>query len=236
MTINSDIQKLQPGAIVELYVLDLAGIDPNNTLYRWSPHVNELGQPIVWNGDEYTPWPISVTGFDKSGSGQIPRPSLTLGNVTGLLSAVVILNQDIVGAKFTRYRTLYQYLDAVNFTGGANPTADPTALFPTEVYYVDRKSREDLTSVQFELASPFDVHGVYLPKRQIIQNYCPFVYRDVTTGCDYVPGAMFKADDTQTTNPSEDVCGHRLSSCKLRNGSRAVGIPFGGFPGAGLTR
>lgn len=234
MTIAQDVQKLSVSPIIELYQLDLTTIPGLTDVYYWTPQVNKLGAQVVWKGQAYTPWPISLSGLGKTGKGQIPRPTLILGNISRLITAIALVNDDIVGAKFTRRRTLEKYLDAVNFPGGVNPTADSNAEFPMEIYYVDRKSKETREFVEFELASPMDVHGVKLPGRQVVQNYCPFIYKDATSGCDYTPaGSYWDANDLPTT-AGNDVCGHRLASCKLRNGSNANGLPFGGFPAAGL--
>jgi lambda family phage minor tail protein L len=235
MSINADVQKLELTAIVEFYILDLTPIPGASDIYYWTPNLNALGAAVRWKGQDYTPWPVELTGLSKTGKGQIPRPTLTIGNITRLLTSLVLLRDDIVGARFTRRRTLYKYLDAVNFAGGVNPTADPTAEFPVEIYYVDRKASETPEGVQFELASPMDVHGVYLPNRQIVQNYCPFIYKNANSGCNFVSsGTYWKADDTTTLSAGEDVCGHRLNSCKIRHANTTVGLPFGGFPGVGL--
>lgn len=58
-----------------------------------------------------------------------------------------------------------------------NPTADPTAEFARDVFYVDRKANENRTEVEFELSAALDLTGVGLPRRQIIQNYCPWTYK-----------------------------------------------------------
>ena len=53
---------------------------------------------------------------------------------------------------------------------GDNPhgTPDPTATFPNEVYYIDRKVMETRDVVQFELTASFDLQGVRLPRRQVL--------------------------------------------------------------------
>jgi lambda family phage minor tail protein L len=124
-----------------------------------------------------------------------------------------------------------RYLDAVNFAGGTNPygTPDPTASFPAEVYYIDRKSAETRDVVEFELAAAFDLVGVRAPKRQCISNICQWVYRSAE--CSYTGTAYFTENDVATT-VSNDVCGKRLSSCKARFGSTAQ-LPFGSYPGVG---
>jgi len=121
----------------------------------------------------------------------------------------------------------------VNFEGGVNPTADPSAEFADDVYYVDRKSRETRDVVEFELAASFDLEGVTLPRRQIVQNVCPWRYRGAE--CGYTGTFYLDANDQAVGSSSLDVCGKRLSSCKARFGQSAE-LPFGGFPAAGLIR
>ena len=48
-------------------------------------------------------------------------------------------------------------------------------LFPTEVFYIDRKSGENRLAIEFELAASFDIQGVRLPKRQVLPEDFPGV-------------------------------------------------------------
>jgi lambda family phage minor tail protein L len=230
MTIASDIQTLAPSGMVELFELD-ATVQGGPVLH-FHAGTNQLTQPVVWNGVTYIPWPIQVTGWTYTVKGTQPRPTMKVANVTAYLSAVVINYNDILGAKVTRKRTLVKYLDAVNFPGGVNPTADPTAAFADDVYYINRKSNETKLLVEFELAPLTDVAGVLLPRRQIINNVCPWKYRGAE--CSYAGGPVATADDVPTTDADLDACGKRLNSCKLRFGNFAE-LPFGGFPAAGLV-
>lgn len=228
MSIQAEIQKLAPSARVELFEVDLTAL--GDTVYRFHAGTNELTQPLVWQGETYQPWPAQASGFDYNTSGQLPRPKLVLGNVVGTITALVLVLNDCVGGKVTRRVTLAKFLDAVNFDGGVNPSADPDAHYPDEIYYIDRKASETPAAVEFELTAAFDVSGVQLPRRQIIQNICPWRYRGGE--CGYVGTTYFKADDTPAATAGQDVCGKRLSSCKARFGENAE-IPYGGFPGAG---
>ena len=87
--------------------------------------------------------------------------------------------------------------------------------------------------VEFELAVAFDVQGVQLPRRQIIRNSCPWKYRG--DGCGYAGGPVADANDNPTTDAARDVCGKRLTSCKMRFGV-AGWPPFGAFPGSSAYR
>lgn len=230
-SITSEIQKLAPSAVIELYEVDPSNL--GGDIVRFHAGTNSLTQSVVWQGEEYSPFPVRVSGFELSANGQLPRPKLQVANVTGIITTLVLAYQDLIGAKVTRKRTLAKYLDAVNFDGGVNPTADPDAAFPDDVYFIDRKSSETRDAVEFELAASIDLQGVMIPRRQIIQNVCSWRYRG--TECGYAGTNYFDAGDVSVANLSQDVCGKRLSSCKIRFGENAS-LPFGGFPAAGLIR
>lgn len=114
-----------------------------------------------------------------------------------------------------------------------NPTADPTQVIEQHTYYVSRKSNENRIFVEYELASAFDLTGLRIPARQIIQNCCTWLYR--SPECSYAGPPVADVDDVPTNNPALDSCGLRIQSCKLRFGANNT-LPFGGFPGAGLIR
>lgn len=228
--IETDIQKLEPGAIVELFELDLTAL--GGTVLRFHAGTNALRANVTWAGNVYTAFPVDASGFEWNGQGQAPRPSLRVANVVGSITALILMYEDLVGAKVTRVRTLAKYLDAVNFPGGINLSADPTAEFPRDVFFVDRKASETNQAVEFELAPAMDVTGVMLPRRQVVQNLCAWGYRSAE--CGYTGANYFDANDAPTTIGG-DVCGKRLSSCKARFGQYAE-LPFGGFPAAGLLR
>lgn len=232
MTINADVQKLEPGALVDLLEADLTEF--GGDLLRF--HGYPAGGSIWWNGEEYSAWPLECSGFERTGT-QPPRPSMKVGNVNGSISALCQLYDDLVGAIVTRRRTLRKYLDAVNFEGGINPDADPTEEFPPEIWIVDRKSNEAPEAVEFELASAMEFNNAQLPGRQIIANFCPWVAIGGYRGpfCGYTGPPVAKRDDTPTSDPTLDRCGGRLVSCKLRFGELGE-LPFGGFPAAGLVR
>ena len=229
--ITSEIQQLSSSAVIELFVMDLTLF--NEGVVRFHAGTNELRRQVVWQGNIYEPFPIQAEGFEFNGNGQVPRPKLKVANVTGGITALILSYQDLVGAKVTRKRTLLKYLDAVNFASGANSTADPSAEFADDVYFIDRKSRETRDVVEFELAAAFDLEGVSLPRRQIVQNVCPWQYRGAE--CGYTGTAYFNANDETVSSRVQDACGKRLVSCQKRFGANAE-LPFGGFPAAGLIR
>lgn len=229
--IATEIQKLAPSAIIEMFEVDTTAV--GGGLYRFHNGRSLANGEVVWQGNTYTAFPIEASGFEANGRGQLPRPTLRVSNVMGTISSLVLLYDDLVGCKVTRIRTLAKFLDAVNFPGGVNPTADPTAEFARDIYFVDRKSNENREMVEFELAAAMDLAGVELPRRQVIQNYCPWRYRGAE--CGYTGTNYFNINDTPVATLAQDVCGKRLSSCRARFGQNAE-LPYGGFPSAGLLR
>lgn len=230
MTIQSNLtteqMKLQPSSLIELFILDTTPIGlPSVSYFHCGTDDNR--EPIVFQGQQYEPFPVQITGFEYDGQGALPTPSMSVSNIGGWLSQTLIQYQDMVGSKVTRKRTFRRFLDS-------EKTADPTQEYPLDIYYIGRKTAETCELVTFDLVSSLDLTGVTLPSRQIIQNSCPWVYKSAE--CSWVPraGYYFDVNDNAVQLPGADVCGKRLTSCKLRfaaNGANPV-MPYGGFPGA----
>ena len=188
----SDIQKVNPSSIIELFKLELkeglnyATGNPSGvtTVHRFHSGSNlDAYGSIVWNSETYLMFPVEASGFAFQ-RGQLPRPTLTISNMgTPSMSAVLLAansftaGNDLTGAKVTRIRTMARFVDAANFSGAINPfgTPDPDAEFPREVYYIDRKSAEYRVVVQFELAAIFDMAGIRAPKRQCTRDVFPSI-------------------------------------------------------------
>lgn len=217
----SDLQAVAPGSVIELFELQLdATLHGTAALYRFhaGSNLNANGE-LVWNGNSYLRYPVEADGFEYTGNGQLPRPSIRISNALNLITALLLTVPDgIEGAKVTRIRTLARYIDAANWSTGVNPlgTPDPTAEFPREIYYIDRKSLENASIVEFELAAAFDLAGVRAPKRQCIGNVCQWVYK--SGECGY-------------SGPLPD-CTKTVEGCKEHFGDDEA-LPFGSFPGIG---
>lgn len=236
--IKRDIQSSELNGLIEMFILDVAGIvDVTGTVMTDPPlhfhaGTNEFEQDLIWQGVRYIALPVEADGFDVSSKGTLPRPHIRLANVAhgvaGLFNPAVLRANDLIGAKITRKRTFAKYLDAANFING-NPTADPYKELPDDVFYVEQKVSETRHLIEWELVSRFDLQGKLLPGRQVSQNSCPWEYKKLN--CNYIPGPMFNVKDESTTDVSQDVCGKTLSACRIRFGLNAV-LPYGGFPGA----
>ena len=182
--IVSDLQNANPSSIIELFTLQLDNaLHGATTIYRFhaGSSLKDNGE-IVWAGNSYQRFPIKAEGFEY-GKGQLPRPTLTVSNALGTITAILIsvntatTGNDLTGATVTRIRTLARFIDAVNFPSNVNPygTPDATAEFPQEIFVIDRKVSENREFVQFELASVLDLAGIRAPKRQCTRAEFPSI-------------------------------------------------------------
>ena len=232
-SVYEELAVLGPNAIIELFELQLdTTLHGASTTYYWHNGVNAaVTGNIVFAGNTYVRLPVEATGFDYTSSGSLPRPTLRISNLFSDMTTLLLLvnattpGNDLGGATVRRIRTLKKFLDG-------EAAADPNARFPTEIWYVDRKSNENRDLVEFELASKFDLAGVMLPQRQIIANVCQWKYRGAE--CGYTGSSYWNVNDQPVGTLAADVCGKRVESCKLRFGATAE-LPFGSYPGAGLT-
>jgi len=228
-SIQEQLQSLEPSAIIELFQLELTqAVNGVDQVYYYHAGTNELTADVVFNGLTYTATAIEVDGFEASTKGVLPRPKMRIANTGNAISALLLLYNPLQ-AKVTRIQTCKKFLDAVNFTSGTNATADPTAKFEDQIYYIDRVANENPLLVEFELASKLDLINVALPRRQVFE-HCPWVYREEST-CGYKGTKYFDINNKPTTE-ANDVCGKRYTSCTLR--FPEGDLPFGGFPGARL--
>lgn len=170
----SELHKLAPSALVELYELDARPAGEDSILYF---HNGNLGtnQAISFQGIVYNPLPIAVTGFEASQAGEPPRPKMEISNLGGFMSALVLKTQDLVGAKLTRILTFAKFLDT-------SPTK-ANVIARKDIYYIEQKVNETRRTVEFELASSLDLDGVQYPRREVTSGYCPASYRG--DGCGF---------------------------------------------------
>jgi lambda family phage minor tail protein L len=239
--ILNDIQKLEVGGRVFLYELDLSGI--GGQVLRFHNYTQQGA--IIWQGVAYEPWAIEASGFSRTGDAQQPSPTLSVGNigddgtgnpVVGVVSALCLLFDDLVGARFIRHQTLAKYLDAANFPDG-NPSADPSEHLPDEIWLIEVKTRETPESIEFSLSSALDFQGQQLPNNKILANHCLALKKGGYRGywCQYTGSNMFDLNDEPVTDPILDRCAGMVSSCKKRFGEYEV-INFVGAPSADRLR
>ncbi len=124
----------------------------------------------------YEALPIEMEGIDIASDGSYNRPVISVANLGSIFSAAIggLSYEELIGKRVTRRTTLEKYL--VGGTGDSGAGNAPVE-FPKATYVIDRIKSKNLLSVSFELAAPFDLAGVTLPRRVIIGGSCPFKYR-----------------------------------------------------------
>jgi len=231
-SVYADLSGLALNAIIELFELHYdSTLHGGSDILRFHAGSNaDVDGNIVWSGNSYVRLPIKAEGFEYTNTGTLPRPTLTVANLNGAITALLLgvnattAGNDLTGAKIKRIRTLKRFLDG-------ETAADPYATFPVEEWFVDRKATETRDIVTFELASKFDLDNKQLPNRQVVANICQWEYK--SSECSYSGSDFFDVNDDTVSTTAQDKCGKRLSSCKKRFGENGE-LPFGSFPGAGL--
>lgn len=229
MSISQESQKLQQDAIVTLFELDATAF--GDGVLRFCPEAID-GGPAHFNGYQYQPIGIDAEGFEWKGEGTLPRPSLRVTAMQLAFLSLVLSADDLVGAPVRRIKTYRKHLD-----DGNDP--DPLETFPIDSYFIQRKSAQTKASIVFELSVEMDQKGRLIPARQILRDACTHRYR-------WFDGAQYRYEEAtcpyagdgewqRSGQPAEfgkDVCGKRLSDCRIRFGQNGV-LPTRAYPGVG---
>ena len=143
----------------------------------------------------YTPFPFEFSGYERKTKGALPRPTVRFANINRDFTIYNTNNDDLLGAKVIRRRTLAKYL-----------LENPPVEFPKEIYYVERLVSENQLMVEFELTTNFDVRGVVLPSRRIIAARCSWKYKDSTVGgCDWPTDSTKDITDNNSSTTSQKI-------------------------------
>lgn len=241
----TQIQKLEPGR--EVYLFELDGTEYGADVLRFHghaiPHTPEEilaagsnadqlpAKSIIWQGEEYGAWPVQVEGIEANGDGTSVRPTLTVGNVGGRITALCLAFDDLLKFQLVIRATFAEYLDAANFPEG-NPDAAPDQE-TVDVWYVDQKTSEDGQTVQWELAAPGDVEGDNIGRQ--MTTLCHWAMTGGYRGpnCGYT-GPYFDIDGNPTTDPARDECDGCLGTGCIPRFGEGNQLPFGGFPAVSI--
>ena len=163
----SETQAINPGSLIELFELTTdAALHGSATTYRFHAGTNEINNGnIIWDGNTYIAIPMEAEGF-KYANGQLPRPTLTISNVTNVITAILLnVNQvtpgnDLTGAIVKRRTTLARFLDAANFAPVASTTTTTSTIAdPSDVETVTYT----VTVVNVGGSNYFAINGVTNP-------------------------------------------------------------------------
>lgn len=221
-----ELAKLEQTALLDLFEVDmrqLMGKDGNRgELFRFYAGTNELTQPIIWQGNRYTPFGVKAEGFEMSGQGASNRPTLTVVNFDGFVTALSNNFEQCLGAIVRRRQVYAQFLDAANFKEG-NRNADPQQE-RVSYYLIEQLTTLTQDIATFTLALPTETDNALINKRTILVT-CPWVYRSIE--CGYTGRPVADEKDQPTTDPKKDKCSGCLRGCQLRNNT----LNYGGFIG-----
>ncbi len=163
----SETQSINPGSVIELFELTTdAALHGSATTYRFHSGTNEVNNGnIIWDGNTYIAIPMEADGF-KYANGQLPRPTLTISNVTNVITAILLnVNQvtpgnDLTGAVVKRRTTLARFLDSANFDPVATTTTSTSTIAdPSDVETVTYT----VTVVNVGGSNYFAINGVTNP-------------------------------------------------------------------------
>lgn len=231
--IKDSFQQTVVGAVISLIEVDCTPFGGN--VLRFHNHAispikiseNNYEQAKVrYAGVDYLPYPYEVTGVSFT-SNTAPTPTLTVGNVDNMVTALCLEYDNLVNAKVTITTTMAEYLD-----NGSNPKPDECIK---STWYIASKSGESDESVSFKLSTPADIEGSNLPSR-IIMGVCTWALRGwyrSGRGCTYMGTDMFNESDEPTADPSRDICSGSLSACQIR--FKEQPLDFGSFPAAAFV-
>lgn len=153
-----------------------SGLDSNLQELRFHP-INQTTKNNTTYANTYKAMPIMMDGLEVTSDGAANRPTLTIANVTNLFKTLLDNNSftldSLVGKRVTRRRTFEKYL-----VGGSSE-ASPYEL-PLATFVIERVTSRTPISVEFELASPFDLENIKIPSRVVTGKFCSWGYQGYT--------------------------------------------------------
>lgn len=200
----------------------------HDAVFRFHNNLKLFKQDIIWRGQIYRALPIKAEGFESTTRGALPVPRITIFSNDEFAPHLLDFRgqlkklDDLIGGKVTRIKTFSKYLDEANFftrvAGVKTPFGnierivpedfepDPLAEFPREVYFIERKSAENRSGIEFELSSAIDFENIKLPRRVVLATMCNAPYRG--EGCLYeYAGGFAPANSAAKRKSSEEAFG-----------------------------
>lgn len=181
--ITDDVQKQEvDSAVIELYDLAYTTDSSGTVSYaRFFPSGLDSDLTEVQFRDSsgtartYEALPMQLDGINISSDGAYNRPELTVANIESVFSDAIggMKYENLIGKRLTRRTTLEKYLVG---NAGDSGVGNAPVEFPKVTFVIDRIKSRNVTSVTFELAAPFDLAGIQLPRRVVVGGSCPFKY------------------------------------------------------------
>ena len=192
--IATDLQTQEVDSeLIHLFEIELK----NGTILYFHPGVDDDLTDIQFNDKTspftartYEPFPIMMDGLELSADGAQNRPSFTIANIGNLFSTELgdFKNDDLIGQRLKKRTTLRKYLV------GESAHTTPPIEFRTQEYIIDRIAEENSTSITFEVAAPFDIENVKLPRRVVVGKFCSWKYQGYHNATNPSGGCTWKLD------------------------------------------
>jgi lambda family phage minor tail protein L len=159
----SELQKLhQHDPLIEIIGIDAAKLGGSFWYVTGNPPLPGTSQ-IVFNGHNVLSIPVMTGGWDESVDQLLPKPTITVSNITGEFFTAVQTLGDLVGA------TVYRWLIfASNLDNGSAP--DPGKASMPDVYLIGRMTRLDDKQISWECMVPFELPTLKLPRRRVLRD------------------------------------------------------------------
>ena len=153
---------------------------------------------------DYNPMPMMIDGLELQAEGASSRPAFTVANIGTLFQAQLsgFKNDDLIGQRLIRRQTLRKYL-----VGGLED-ASPPIEFPSQEYVIDRIGEENAISITYEVATPFDLENIQLPRRIVVGKYCSWKYQGHAAGKG--GGCTWNTDGLVNYNGDGTVRSHKV--------------------------
>lgn len=223
---NLELEKLEQSAMIRLFDVDLTGM--GGPLSRFHSGLNEKMEPVIWQGYVYSGFPAKMDGIKRTAQGASNRPTLTLSNVTGIVTGLFSQYNELVGG-IVYVRDVYaKFLDKENFIDNINPDEDKNQEY-VSYYKIQKPNSINAQSATFELSLPMEADNKLIPANIITCTSCQWRYR--RKGCGYDGNAYFDRFGNPVGSIEEDECGKRETDCNLRFGA-GNSIPIRIFPSA----
>lgn len=240
MTVQADIQKLNPEGSIGLYELHfpsargyVAGTGVDDVLY-FTPYTDR-GNYLVYNTQQYKWVDCALAGIKETLESKVTEANLEINTQWMPLLMAVNTFKDLRGARLIQHIVFKSYLD-----GGANAGN----VIQRRVFYLNGLDEQTKNSFTFSCTyslglgrnrpnnSPAMSSGrCALKYRRYDSNSGTFTYIPVKDGgCPWGNPSeasnwnhlntfgtpLFREDGTSTTNPAEDECPLTLSGCAQR--------------------
>lgn len=154
-SISDSVYELEPGALVELFMLELQ--DVGDTIIYLQAH-----KEVTWQGNVYVSLPCNITGVSQSVDGEKSRPKFTVANPQSLFSSQV-QNGALDNALLTQYKIMKADLDL------------DLDVKMSSIWRVTRIPSMNFKALTMELRTALDGPSFKVPARTFIPPFFPHV-------------------------------------------------------------